>query len=31
LAEIEIRKRNASRPMEYPFQIPSLMPNSISI
>ncbi|MBK8286634.1 MAG: arachidonate 15-lipoxygenase [Ahniella sp.] len=31
MAEIEIRKRNESRPMEYPFQIPSLMPNSISI
>lgn len=31
LAEIEIRKRNASRPMEYPFQLPSQIPNSISI
>lgn len=33
LEEIEttIKKRNASRPMEYPFQIPSSIPNSISI
>jgi len=31
LAEIEIRKRNETRPMEYPLQIPSQIPNSISI
>ena len=33
LAEIEvtIRKRNKARPMEYPFQLPSQIPNSISI
>lgn len=31
LAEIEIRKRNAERPMPYPFQLPSQVPNSISI
>jgi arachidonate 15-lipoxygenase len=31
LIEIEIRKRNRSRPMEYPFQLPSQIPNSISI
>ena len=31
LAEIEIRKRNGKRPMPYPFQLPSQVPNSISI
>lgn len=33
LAEIEvtITRRNRSRPMEYPFQLPSQIPNSISI
>lgn len=31
VAEIQIRKRNMSRPMEYALQIPSLIPNSISI
>ncbi len=31
LAEIEIRKRNQGRPMPYPFQLPSQIPNSISI
>jgi arachidonate 15-lipoxygenase len=31
LAEIEIRKRNRARPMPYPFQLPSQIPNSISI
>lgn len=31
LAETEIRKRNATRPMPYPFQLPSMIPNSISI
>jgi len=31
LAEIEIRKRNEKRPMPYPFQLPSQVPNSISI
>ena len=31
LAEIEIRKRNRSRPMAYEFQLPSRIPNSISI
>jgi arachidonate 15-lipoxygenase len=31
LAEIEIRKRNQARPMPYPFQLPSQIPNSISI
>ncbi len=33
LAQIEaiIRKRNKERPMPYPFQIPSMIPNSISI
>jgi arachidonate 15-lipoxygenase len=31
LIEIEIRKRNAKRPMPYPFQLPSQIPNSISI
>ena len=31
LAEIEIRRRNAKRPMPYPFQLPSQVPNSISI
>lgn len=31
LAEIEIRKRNSKRPMPYPFQLPSQVPNSISI
>ncbi|MBD8526617.1 lipoxygenase family protein [Pseudomarimonas arenosa] len=29
--ETEIRKRNQSRPMPYPFQLPSHIPNSISI
>jgi arachidonate 15-lipoxygenase len=31
LIEIEIRKRNAQRPMPYVFQLPSQIPNSISI
>ena len=31
LIEIEIRKRNASRPLPYEFQLPSRIPNSISI
>jgi arachidonate 15-lipoxygenase len=31
LIEIEIRKRNTDRPMPYPFQLPSQIPNSISI
>ena len=31
VAETEIRKRNATRPMPYPFQLPSQIPNSISI
>ena len=31
LIETEIRKRNLSRPMPYPFQLPSQIPNSISI
>lgn len=31
LVEIEIRKRNSERPMPYPFQLPSQIPNSISI
>jgi arachidonate 15-lipoxygenase len=31
LIEIEIRKRNQTRPMPYPFQLPSQIPNSISI
>ncbi len=31
LIEIEIRKRNKTRPMPYPFQLPSQIPNSISI
>lgn len=31
LIEIEIRKRNATRPVVYPFQLPSMIPNSISI
>lgn len=31
LVETEIRKRNATRPMPYPFQLPSQIPNSISI
>lgn len=31
LAEIEIRKRNKGRPMPYPFQLPSQVPNSVSI
>lgn len=31
LVEIEIRKRNQTRPMPYPFQLPSQIPNSISI
>lgn len=29
--EVTIRKRNKTRPMEYPFQLPSQIPNSISI
>jgi len=29
--EVTIRQRNKSRPMEYPFQLPSQIPNSISI
>ena len=29
--EITIRRRNRSRPMDYPFQLPSQIPNSISI
>ncbi|MFT5717093.1 MAG: arachidonate 15-lipoxygenase [Oleiphilaceae bacterium] len=31
LAEIEIKRRNEQRPMPYPFQLPSQVPNSISI
>ncbi len=31
LIEMEIDKRNAARPMPYPFQLPSQIPNSISI
>jgi len=31
LAEIEIRRRNRSRPMAYEFQLPSRIPNSVSI
>jgi arachidonate 15-lipoxygenase len=31
LIEIEIRKRNTQRPIPYPFQLPSQIPNSISI
>jgi arachidonate 15-lipoxygenase len=31
LVEIEIRKRNKSRPLPFPHQLPSLMPNSICI
>ena len=31
LIEIEIRKRNETRPIPYPFQLPSQIPNSISI
>jgi arachidonate 15-lipoxygenase len=31
LIEIEIRKRNKERAMPYPFQLPSQIPNSISI
>lgn len=31
LIEIEIRRRNRERPMPYPFQLPSQIPNSISI
>jgi arachidonate 15-lipoxygenase len=31
LIEIEIRRRNGTRPMPYPFQLPSQIPNSISI
>ncbi len=31
LAEREIRERNHRRPVEYPFQLPSQIPNSISI
>lgn len=29
--EMQIRKRNAERPVIYPFQLPSMIPNSISI
>lgn len=29
--EVTIRRKNRSRPMEYPFQLPSQIPNSISI
>jgi arachidonate 15-lipoxygenase len=31
LIEIEIRRRNRERPLPYPFQLPSQIPNSISI
>ncbi len=31
IIEIEIRKRNRDRPMPYPYQLPSQIPNSISI
>ncbi len=31
LIEIEIRKRNKTRPLPFPHQLPSLMPNSICI
>ncbi|MGH8029565.1 MAG: lipoxygenase family protein [Arenimonas sp.] len=31
LIETDIRKRNLTRPMPYPFQLPSQIPNSISI
>jgi arachidonate 15-lipoxygenase len=31
LAEIEIRRRNRARPVPYPFLLPSLIPNSVSI
>jgi arachidonate 15-lipoxygenase len=31
LAEIEIQRRNATRPLPYPYQLPSQVPNSISI
>ena len=31
LIEIEIRKRNAARPVPYLYQVPSMIPNSISI
>ena len=31
LIEMEIRKRNKARPMPYPFQLPSMIPNSVSI
>jgi arachidonate 15-lipoxygenase len=31
LIEIEIRKRNKTRPYPYTFQLPSKIPNSISI
>lgn len=31
LIEIEIRKRNRTRPLRFPHQLPSLMPNSICI
>ena len=31
LIEIEIRKRNKARPIPYPFQLPSMIPNSVSI
>jgi arachidonate 15-lipoxygenase len=30
-AELEIRKRNKTRPMPYLMQLPSMIPNSISI
>lgn len=30
-AELEIQRRNRTRPMPYPFQLPSRIPNSISI
>jgi arachidonate 15-lipoxygenase len=31
IAEITIRKRNRSRPVPYMFQLPSMIPNGISI
>ena len=31
IIETDIRKKNLQRPMPYPFQLPSLIPNSISI
>ena len=31
LIEIEIRRRNRERPLLYPYQLPSQIPNSISI